>query len=204
MKEFEISVLLLFSIAAFGGCSRSENGQRAKARSQAEADKSDEDPFDDSDLFTGPPLTEEMVRAAEEKLGYKLPQSYVRLIRIKNGGSLKRNCFPIQADRSAADEYYELSGIPGIGGKWGIDSETLGSRFLIRDWGYPDVGIVIGHTPSAGHDVFMLDYSVCGPKGEPRVIHVETEAREGIRVTVLAPNFETFLRGLVDSRKFED
>jgi hypothetical protein len=201
MKELEIPVLLLFSIAAFGGCSRSENGERAKAWSKAEADKSDEDPFNDSDYFTGPPLTEEMVRAAEEKLGYTLPQSYVRLIRVKNGGSLKRNCFP---DRSAAGEYYELSGIPGIGGEWGIDSETLGSRYLIREWSYPDVGIVIGHTPSAGHDVFMLDYSVCGPKGEPRVIHVETEAREGIRVTVLAPDFETFLRGLVDRGQFED
>ena len=186
-RVLAIPALLLFSVAAFPGCSRSD-----------EAVRSDGDPFDGSNYFTGPPLTEEMVGAAEAKLGYKLPQSYLRLIRIKNGGSLKRNCFPMKTSR--ANEYLKLKGIVGIGGEWGIDSETLGSRLLIRGWGYPDVGIVIGQMPSAGHDAIMLDYSLCGPKGEPRVIHVETETGEGKpEVTVLAPDFETFMRGLVDS-----
>ena len=152
--------------------------------------------FDDSVEYTGPPLTGEMIRSAEAKVGYKLPQSYLRLVRSKNGGSLKRGCFPMRTSR--ANEYVRLQAIQGIGGEWGIDSETLGSRHLIRVWEYPDVGVVIGLMPSAGHDVIMLDYSLCGPAGEPRVIHVETEtADDKPVVTVVAPDFETFLQGLV-------
>jgi hypothetical protein len=61
-----------------------------------------------------------------------------------------------------------------------------------------------GETPSAGHDTFMLDYSECGPQGEPRVIHVETETGDPPPVYVpivsgLAPDFESFLQRLVDS-----
>src|SRR2546425_37382 len=110
-----------------------------------------DDPFNDSSYFTGPPLTEPMIRAAEAKLGYRLPRSYVRLIRIKNGGSLKRDCFPTSVPTSWAEDHVAVSGIRGIGGKWGIDADTLGAR--VGDWGYPDVGILVGECPSAGHDV---------------------------------------------------
>jgi hypothetical protein len=162
-----------------------------------------DDPFDDSNYFTGPPLTEAMIQAAETTVGYKLPQSYLRLIRIKNGGSLKRDCFPTDVPTSWAKDHVALSGILGIGGEWGIDSKTLGSRKMIPEWGYPDVGIVVGECPSAGHDVIMLDYSKCGHEGEPRVVHVETETSDAPEVLVLALDFETFLRGLVESSRYE-
>ena len=159
-----------------------------------------DDPFDESDDdFTGPPLTDGMIRAAEAKLGYKLPAAYIRLIRIRNGGTPKRTCYPTHVPTSWAEDHIALSGIRGIGGDWGIDSEELGSRVMIEEWGYPDVGIVVGECPSAGHDVVMLDYSECGRQGEPRVIHVETETADEPEVTLLAPDFETFLCGLVES-----
>ena len=47
----------------------------------------------------------------------------------------------------------------------------------------------------------MLDYSVCGPRGEPRVVHVDPEDEVS---AVLATNFEEFLRGLVDCRPYEE
>jgi hypothetical protein len=161
-----------------------------------------QDFFDDSTYFTGPPLTEEMVRSAEAHLGYKLPASYLRLLYVKNGGSPRRKCFPT-GEAGWADDHVEVCGIRGIGGTWGIDSEYRGNRYLIREWGYPDVGIVIGQTPSAGHDGIMLDYRACGPDGEPRVIHVDTEADEP-QVRVLAPNLEVFLLGLVDCGPFHE
>ena len=158
--------------------------------------------FDESNYFTGPPLTEGMIRAAEAQLGYKLPACYLRLLRVKNGGSPKRKCYPT-GQPGWADDHVEVSAIRGIGGTWGIDSEQRGNRYMIREWGYPDVGILIGQTPSAGHDGVMLDYSVCGPDGEPRVIHVDTEGDEP-QVQVLAPNFEAFLLGLVDCAPFHE
>jgi hypothetical protein len=159
-----------------------------------------EDLLVDSDDYTGPALTEEMIQAAEAKFGYKLPESYLRLVRVRNGGWLKRECFPTSA--SAFEGYVEVAGIRGIGGEFGIDSEDLGSREAYREWGYPEVGIVVGDMPSAGHEVIMLDYSVCGPEGEPRVIYVDTETGGDASVVVLAPDFETFLCGLVDCEEF--
>ncbi len=167
-------------------------------------DDSPDNPFTDSDYYTGPPLTEKMIRAAESKLGYKLPGSYVDLLRVKNGGSLKRSCFPTQVPTSWAEDHLLLEGILGIGGKWGIDSKRLGSRRLIKQAGYPDVGVIITDMPSAGHDAIMLDYSHCGPKGEPRIIHVETETDGEPEILVLAPDFETFFQSLVDCSHFED
>ncbi|WTL18215.1 SMI1/KNR4 family protein [Streptomyces sp. NBC_01506] len=64
-----------------------------------------------------------------------------------------------------------------------------GSSYLIAEWEYPEIGVVICHTPSAGHDTVMLDYSVCGPEGEPAVAYID-EDRAPRRV---AQSFEEFL-----------
>jgi hypothetical protein len=140
--------------------------------------------------YVGPELTDELVRAAEKSLGYALPASYLQLLRVQNGGLPKRRCLPV------GGSHIEITGLFGIGGWYGIDSPNRGSRYMIQEWGYPDVGVMIALTPSAGHDTLMLDYSACGPQGEPRVIHVETEGAEP-RVTFLAPDFASFAEALV-------
>jgi hypothetical protein len=152
--------------------------------------------------FTGPLLTEQMIRSAESALGYKLPDSYVGILRVRNGGTPLRCCFPTMEPTSWAKDHIRVSGIRGVGGMWGIDSDTLGSASMIREWGYPNVGIVVGECPSAGHDVVMLDYTYCGPRGEPRVIHVETECEEP-QVLVLAESFEVFFQGLVHCDRYD-
>ena len=151
-------------------------------------------PFDDSDYFTGLTLSDAMIRDAEVKIGYKLPRAFIRLIKIKNGGSLKRDCFPTPVATSWAKDHVAVSGIRGIGGQWSIGKTTF--------WKYPDVGFVAGECPSAGHDVIMLDYSECGRNGEPRVIHVETETAGAPEVLILASDFESFLEGLREYGNF--
>jgi hypothetical protein len=158
--------------------------------------------FDDFNYYTGPTLTPDMIGAAEKKLNYKFPDAYVQMLHVKNGGSPKLKCCPTGDPRWAMD-HVEITGICGIGGAWGIDTDQRGSRFMIREWNYPDVGIFIAHCPSAGHDGVMLDYSECGPTGEPRVIHVDVEGDEP-QIRVLAADFETFVRGLVDCGPFHE
>lgn len=68
---------------------------------------------------------------------------------------------------------------------------------MIDEWGYPNTGVFICNCPSAGHDMIMLDYSKCGNDGEPEVVHVDQEW--DYKKTFLAKDFETFIRGLVNS-----
>ena len=128
--------------------------------------------FDGSTYYTSPPLTDAMVAAAEKALGYTLPASYLRLLRVKNGGAPKRQCHPT-AGTHWSDNHMRVVAIFGIGGRWGIDSPEFGTRRMIEQAGYPEIGVIIGWTPTAGHDAIMLDYSACGPQGEPRVSHIE-------------------------------
>ncbi|MHB9022613.1 MAG: SMI1/KNR4 family protein [Armatimonadota bacterium] len=151
--------------------------------------------FDDTDYYTGPTLTDDMVRQAELDLGFKLPESYIRLLRTKNGGTPNRACFPTNVPTGWAEDHIQVEVIFGLSGKYGIDTK-YGSRYLINEWGYPEIGIVIGETPSAGHEAIMLDYSLCGPQGEPQVIYVDTTAANSeMTIVVLASSFGAFMQG---------
>ena len=95
------------------------------------------------------------------------------------------------------DEPDEVS----ITGIMGVDPDKiyslcgeLGSKFMIEEWGYPDLGIAICDCPSAGHDMIFLDYRNCGKDGEPEVVHIDQESNYDI--TYLAGDFESFIRGL--------
>ncbi|MCT9078512.1 SMI1/KNR4 family protein [Streptomyces fulvoviolaceus] len=135
-----------------------------------------------------------MIRRAEEELGVRLPRSYVDVLLLRNGGTPRHRCCPTTFPTSWADDHFEISGIRGIGGTWGIDSSSgMGSSYLIAEWRYPDIGVVICDTPSAGHDTVMLDYSGCGPEGEPSVAYID-EDRIPRKV---AESFEEFLARLV-------
>ena len=70
------------------------------------------------------------------------------------------------------------------------------------DWGYPDIGVAICDTPSAGHEMIFLDYRECGRQGEPKVVHIDQEL--DYEITLLADNFEDFIRGLVNSEELEE
>jgi hypothetical protein len=156
--------------------------------------------FDSSTYYTGPLLTDSMVSSVERDLGYRLPQSYLQLLRVKNGGAPKRQCHPTSGS-GWSDNHVRVTSIFGIGGRWGIDSKELGTKHMIQEAGFPEIGVIIGWTPTAGHDAVMLDYSACGAQGEPRVVHIDAESGES---QILAINFETFALGLVDCRPYEE
>ncbi|WP_331462013.1 SMI1/KNR4 family protein [Streptomyces sp. KMM 9044] len=150
--------------------------------------------FEDSDYYTGPQLDRDMILRAEEDLGVRLPRSYVEVLLLRNGGTPRRRCYPTSFPTSWADDHFEISGIRGIGGSWGIDSTSgRGSSYLISEWDYPEIGVVICDTPSGGHDTVMLDYSECGSEGEPSIAYID-EDRIPRRVAL---SFDEFLARLV-------
>ncbi|MDG0808540.1 SMI1/KNR4 family protein [Cohnella rhizosphaerae] len=148
------------------------------------------------------PPSDALIAEVEEALGYKLPAAYIRLMKLQNGGIPRNTCFPTEVPTSWADDHIAIEGIMGIGKDKDYSlCGSLGSRFMIEEWGYPDIGVVFCDCPSAGHDVVMLDYRACGPQGEPQVVHVDQE--QDYRITFLASSFEDFVRGLVDEEAFD-
>ena len=158
-------------------------------------------PFDGPDWFTGPPLTRTALEAAQAALGYRFPAAYVDLLYTQNGGCPRRDCFPMQRPTSWAADHIAITGIRGIGGRYGIDIAT--EHTIHADWGYPRFGFVFAETPTAGHTVLMFDYSACGPTGEPRVVWVDMYGEEP-EVIVLARSFTDFLAGLDDEPAHPD
>lgn len=53
--------------------------------------------------YIGAPPTEEMIEETERELGYKLPESYIWLMKQHNGGIPFNVCFP-------CDRAYQLGG----------------------------------------------------------------------------------------------
>ena len=115
---------------------------------------------------------------------------------------VERVCFPCDEPTSWADDHVAITGIMGMDkDKMYSLCGQLGSRFMIEEWGYPDIGVAICDCPSAGHDMIFLDYRECGPQGEPKVVHVDQE--NDYYITLLADNFEDFIRGLVNEEVFD-
>jgi tetratricopeptide (TPR) repeat protein len=162
--------------------------------------------WDESDYaleeYTGAPPTIEQFAAVEKTLGYKLPESYKWLMRQRNGGIPLNTCHPTETPTSWAFDHAAISGIMGVdpAKKFSLVGD-LGSRFMIEEWGYPDIGIAICECPSAGHDMIFLDYRLCGPQGEPEVVHIDQE--QDYEITLLADDFESFILGLRSDDAFE-
>jgi hypothetical protein len=155
--------------------------------------------FDNSGPFEEP-LTDEVLRSVETELGRRLPAAYVALARRHNGGYLALDGHPAPSRTTWAADHVGVSDLAAIGrtAKFSLCGE-LGSAFWVAEWGYPDIGLYIAGCPSAGHDMIALDYRT---PGEPCVVHVDQEWN--FQITVLAPNFESFVSGLVEESAFPD
>jgi hypothetical protein len=152
--------------------------------------------------YTAGKLTDAKLKSCEGKLGYKLPRAYVELMRNRNGGIPCNKNHRTRTPTSWADDHVAITGIFAIDDKkfYSLCS-PYGSRFAIDEWGYPPIGVYCADCPSAGHDMLCLDYRKCGPRGEPRVVHVDQE--NYYKITAVAPNFQAFIRGLESDDAFE-
>ena len=145
--------------------------------------------------YVSEPPSDELIASVEEELGYKLPAAYIWLMKQHNGGIPVNTCYPCDEPTCWAEDHVAITGIFGIGREkiYSLCGE-LGSQFMIDEWEYPAIGVAICDCPSAGHDMIFLDYRVCGPQGEPAVVHVDQE--NDYKITHLADSFEEFICGL--------
>lgn len=163
--------------------------------------------WDDSeyslDSYMEPEPSDALVASIEEELGgFRLPSAYVELARIHNGGALRRNCYPMAEPTGWAPDHIAITGLYAIGrtSTYSLCGKT-GSKFWEQEWGYPSIGVYFADTPTAGHEMIALDYRKCGKRGEPRVVYVDQE--DEYSITVVAPDFAAFIRGLVDEAQYD-
>jgi len=147
------------------------------------------------------PITPEIVTSIEKALGYKLPNAYIELMKTQNGGMPNKTCHRTAESTSWAEDHVAITGIFSIGRKKRHSlCGSFGSQFWIDQWKYPAVGVYFADCPSAGHDMLCLDYRECGSEGEPKVVHIDQEC--DYKITLVAENFESFIRGLEDEDVF--
>ncbi|GEM_PF-277291 len=152
--------------------------------------------------YVGEIFTEEQRANVEEDLGYRLPESYIELMKHQNGGLPKCTNHRTNEPTSWSEDHIAITGIYGLDLSLSYSlSGSTGSKFWVDEWEYPEIGIYFADCPSAGHDMLCLDYRECGPQGEPKVVHVDQESN--YKITPVAETFEAFIRGLEDDKAFE-
>jgi len=150
-------------------------------------------------MIEGPPLSDELVAAAEAILGLRLPRSYLALMKVCNGGALKAGLgCPTRVPTSWAPDHVsprEINGIPAVG-EVDIDDPywcgdgILMTRYMTREWGLPEHLVLL---TGDGHDWIALDYRASGPEGEPSVAWIDVEVGQELQ---LAPTFAAFVDSL--------
>ncbi|AIQ45380.1 cell wall assembly protein [Paenibacillus sp. FSL R7-0273] len=149
--------------------------------------------------YVSEPLTDELIESVQEQLVFKLPDFYIAVMKQQNGGVPRNTKYPLGNQAAeAGKDHIVISGIRGIGRdkKYSLCGEQ-GSLAVIDEWNYPEFGVVICDAPSADQGVVMLDYRPAGNDGEPEVVYVDLANNH--KVTYLAKNVESFIRGLVSA-----
>lgn len=130
------------------------------------------------------PLTDGDIKEAEGLLNVKLPDSYIKVLREQNGGSLLFNAHHIPASACIENGAIQIDHLLGIGKDRGI----LETPYLLKEWDMPE-GLVL--LSGDGHSWVTLDYR--DRKEQPPVVYVDNEAK---LIVNLASSFTDFLEGL--------
>ena len=142
-----------------------------------------------------PPLTNAMVKDAERRLGVRLPEKFIELLRIRNGGGTRNFGFPTSKPTSWAKDHAPFGEMNGIGGR---DAKPGHPNVLDRDVIVEVCGLLPSQVPLSGdgHCYVTLDYR-SGPS--PSVTWWDLELGEELH---LADSFDAFLEGLRPASEF--
>jgi hypothetical protein len=145
-------------------------------------------------------LTRETVARAEAYLGIVLPNSYIELLKIKNGGDTKGFVIPVEYKHKWVGDHLDVDHLNGIGliqpqppdfYGWEGSNNIYMSPYMIREWGLPERQIMLC---GDGHTWITLDYRR-GP--EPVVTWLDNDAGPEFEDSVIADSFDDFLSKLL-------
>lgn len=132
-------------------------------------------------------FTEDDLKKVEEKLGVKLPASYVELMKVHNGGDL---AYSMLQSGKLPDGEVEIDTIYGIDLEDGIGN----SPYLVEEWEM-EKGLVV----FSGDGNYWLAFDYRDEKAEePAIVYFEDEKPKKI-----AKNFKLFLKKLTNPEEDE-
>jgi hypothetical protein len=147
--------------------------------------------------YNHPPLTDDMVAQAEARLGVRLPQALIDLLRVQNGGYTQGFAHPMQQKTTWAEDHVPLDDLAGIvlDPQHETAQNLLDTGYLTQEWGLPPHQVLLS---GDGHYWITLDYRN-GP--DPSVAWIDVECGEDLQV---AGSFAEFLAGLVPASDYDD
>ena len=153
---------------------------------------------ENDDYYICPNVSADDVKRIEDELGFKIPESYIELMLMRNGGMLKRTIFQVKDDAGKILKTLKCESLAGI---WDDDEHNC---LLSKYCKEKDTAFEFGcWNPDSGwgNCHFYFDYSLCGPAGEPRVtadvMKWFPEHRKARPVTYeIADTFKDFVIGL--------
>ncbi|QTV05083.1 SMI1/KNR4 family protein [Faecalibacter bovis] len=153
--------------------------------------------FWEDNYYNHPKLTDEMIELAERKLNIKLPQTYINLLKIMNGGYTKGFAFPMNEKTSWSENHIPLDTLNGIVIDENIKTaqNLLDTEYMTNEWGLPEKQVLLSGN---GHYWVTLDYR---NNSNPSIRWIDVEMDEDIHI---ANNFDEFLNGLVSDEFYDD
>lgn len=138
----------------------------------------------DEDMYQLDSLTKEMITCAETLFDVVLPDEYIGILSIQNGGYLLHgtNSYLLMASNSPIE--IQIDHLLGIGCNIGI----LDTQHFQEEWNLPKGLILIG---GDGHEWVALDYRYS--RTGPPIIYINSEEES---INTIAASFKEFLRGL--------
>jgi len=134
------------------------------------------------------PFDQDTLAIIEEKLQLKLPADYVHLMKMQNGGYLRRDTFKIKDEEIIVEELYGISA---------NDEEGILTTIDMREeWELPEDIILLS---GDGHTWLFLDYRK--KLEQPSVSYIDLESEIDF---VLASNFTDFINGLYKDDSLEE
>lgn len=140
------------------------------------------------------PLTEKIVKKAEEQFKVKFPNSYLEVLKEQNGGYIIYNAHPSPVPTVWGESFITIDHIKGIGNGDGI----LENDYFIKEWNMPE-GLIL--FSGDGHTWIAFDYR--NSAYEPPIVYVDNESEQIVQV---ADGFQEFLNHLYneEAETFEE
>lgn len=145
--------------------------------------------------YKNPPFTEALLTLAEQSLGVKLPEEYIDLLRIQNGGFTLDFGFPTTLAPYWSRDHAPLEELAGINPD--LDNMTpniLATEYMTEEWGLPPRQVLLA---GDGRWWVTLDYR---GGDTPTVAWIDVEMEQDVTI---AGSFAEFFAGLRPVSEFE-